>query len=262
MHTVNRPAGRPPELVNLANRGGEDFGPLAKSLDEAFAGVCAYCERRPGDGDPDLHTRYFTCDHFKPRHQLCHHDLEVGQCADNSPPHSPCCPIYDWDNLVYACWDCAGAKGGQWPNPNDSTDSYINPTSDADATDAPDAVFVYDTESGRILPREGISRNVRFKVERTILDLAMNDPRKALYQHERYATKARRTNLAELRAQWVKRLRATLDALAANDQEVLSFVIGEYVHTNSRFSSICRQFVQESEYRIYLTPPAPAAAQS
>lgn len=262
MHTVNRSADLPPELVNLANSGGEDFGPLAESLDEAFAGVCAYCERATRDDDPDLNTAFFTCDHFKPRHQLCHHDPAVGQCDDSPPPHSPHCPIYDWDNLVYACRSCADAKGGQWPRPGDSADSYINPINDADAADAPNVVFIYDTDSGRILPRDGINRTARYKAERTIGDLALNDPRRALHQGTRYAARARRINLADLRAQWVKRLRATLDALAANDQEVLSFVIGEYVHTSGRFSSICRQFVQESEYRIYLTPPAQSAWQS
>lgn len=262
MHTVNRPAEPPPGLVNLADNGGEDFGPLARSLDEAFAGVCAYCERATGDDDPDLNTAFFTCDHFKPRHQLCHHDPAVGQCDANSPPHSPYCPIYDWDNLVYACRSCADAKGGQWPRPGDSIDSYINPTGNADAVDAPNAVFVYDTDSGCIMPREGISRNVHDKAWRTIHDLELNKPRKALHQGTRYAAKARRINLAELRAQRVKRLRTTLDALAAIDQGALSFVIGEYIHISSRFSSICRQFIQESEYCIYLTPPAQAAAQS
>ena len=262
MHTVNRPVEPPPELVNLADRGGEDFGPLAKSLDEAFAGVCAYCERATRDDDPDLNTAFFTCDHFKPRHQICHHDPEVGQCGDNPPPHSAHCQIYDWDNLVYACQSCADAKGGQWPRPGDSVDSYINPIGDADATDAPNVVFVYDTDSGRIRPRNGVSSAARYKAERTIGDLALNDPRRALHQGTRYAAKARRINLAELRSQRVKRLRATLDALAAIDQGALSFVIGEYIHISSRFSSICRQFIQESEYRAYLNPPAQPVAQS
>lgn len=262
MHTVSRPADPPSELVSLANSGGDDFGPLAKSLDDVFAGVCAYCERTTRDDDPDLTTAFFTCDHFKPRHQLCHQDPTVGQCQDNPPPHSPDCPIYDWDNLVYACRSCADAKGGQWPRPGDSADSYINPADDADVVDAHNAVFVYDTDSGHILPRDDISRTARYKAERTIGDLALNDPRRALHQGMRYAAKARRINLAELRAQWVKRLRAVLDALAASDREVLSFVIGEYIHISSRFSSICRQYIQESEYRDYLTPPTSAAVQS
>lgn len=262
MHTVSRPAEPPPELVNLADSGGADFGPLAEAMDEAFAGVCAYCERTSGDDDPDLTTAFFTCDHFQPRHLLCHHDPAVGQCRDNPPPHSPDCRIYDWDNLVYACRSCADAKGGQWPRPGDSTDSYINPIGDADAVDAPDAVFVYDIDSGDILPRDGISRTDHNKALRTIGDLALNTLCPARHQGTRYAAQARRINLAELRAQWMKRLRATLDTFAVIDQGALSFLISEHIHSSSRFSSICRQYIQESEYGAYLTPPNPAAAQS
>ena len=254
MHAVNKPADAPPELVNLANSGGEDFGPLARPLDVDFAGVCAYCERRVGD-DELPQTRYHTCDHFKPRHLLCHHDPAVGQCCSGPPPHAPDCPIYDWDNLVYACRSCADAKGGQWPRPGDSADGYINPTAALDASDAPDAVFRYDTGNGTITVRDDATGVIGNNARRTIDDLALNAPRGPRHPGTRYAAQARRINLAELRSQWVKRLRESLDSIAAIEPGALRYVIDEHIHPGCRFSSICRQFVLDTaEYRQYLLP--------
>ncbi len=255
MHTINRPADVPAELVNLANSGGEDFGPLARPLDEVFAGVCAYCERTTDDDDADLKTGLFTCDHFKPRHLVCHHDPAIGQCAGVSPLHSANCPIYDWDNLVYACRSCADAKGGQWPRPGDSADGYINPAGARDAADAPEEVFVYDISGGRILVHDNISGVVRNNAQRTIDDLALNEPRRSpRHPGTRYAAKERWIDLAELRGQWVKRLREALDAIASGEPDALGYVIGEHIHPSCRFSSICRQFIQESGYGRYLVP--------
>ena len=252
MHTVNRPADVPAELVNLANSGGADFGPLARPLHEVFAGVCAYCERTTGDDDSDLNTRFFTCDHFEPRHLLCHHDPAVGQCSDNPPPHSADCLIYDWANLVYACRSCADAKGGQWPRLGDSANGYIDPSCDPAASDAPNAVFIYDTNSGRIFARDGLSEITRNNAQRTIDDLALNERRGPRHQGTRYAAKDRRINLAELRGQWVKRLQETLDRIGSAGPDVVGYVIGEHINPSCRFSSICLQFVQESKHSIYI----------
>ena len=260
MHTVSRPAEPPLELVNLARSGGEDFGPLARPLDSAFTGVCGYCERRTGDGDADLNTRFFTCDHFVPRHLICHH--EIGQCADNPPPHASDCPIYDWDNLMYACRSCADAKGGQWPRPGESADSYIGPTSSPNATDAPEHVFAYDISSGRILVRDGISRSARNNAQRTIDDLALNDRCGPRHQNTRYASKGRRVDLAERRQTWVEGLRHTLNSISKSERDLLRYVVSEYIYPGQRFSSICRQYIQESEYREHFTPPSQSAAQS
>lgn len=248
MHTVNRPVDAPEELANLASGGGEDFGPLARPLDEVFAGVCAYCERTTDDDDSDLNTRFFTCDHFEPRHLLCHHDPAVGQCADNPPPHSADCPIYDWANLMYACRSCADAKGGQWPRPGDSANGYIDPSGDPAAHDAPNAVFIYDTNSGRIFAYDELSETAKNNAQRTIDDLALNEPRGPRHQGTPYVAKNRRINLSELRGQWVKRLQETLEAITSAGPDVLGYVIGEHIHPSCRFSSICRQFIQESGY--------------
>ena len=254
MHTVNRPAEAPPELAGVVGDGSGDFGPLARPLHNAFDGVCAYCERTTNDEDPDLNTRFFTCDHFKPRHLLCHRDQDVGQCADSPPPHTPDCPIYDWDNLVYACRSCADAKGGQWPRPGESADGYINPVAKPDAGDAPDAVFTYDINSGAITVSDGMTVAIGNNARRTIDDLALNRSRGPRNQHTPYSAKARRINLAELRSQWIKRLSESLDMIATIEPGALPDVIGDHIKPGCRFSSICRQFVLESEYHQYLPP--------
>ena len=262
MHTINRPVAAPEELINLANSGGEDFGPLARPLDEVFAGVCAYCERTTGDDDPDLNTRFFTCDHFEPRHLLCHHDPAVGQCVDRPPPHSADCPIYEWANLVYACQSCADAKGGQWPQTGDSADGYINPTDAPNAADVPERVFAYSINTGRIFVRDSVGGVERNNAQRTIDDLALNDPCGPRHQNTRYAAKGRRVGLAERRQTWVEGLRHILSNIPNSQQDALRFVINEHIHPSCRFSSICRQFIQESGYGQYLMPTNQSAAQS
>ncbi len=260
MHSVSRPAEPPPELVNLANSGRADFGPLASPLDAVFAGVCAYCERGIRDDDADLSTRFFTCDHFLPRHLVCHH--EVGQCAGNPPPHSNSCPIYDWGNLMYACHSCADTKGGQWPRPGESADGYINPTGNPHSDDSPEAVFTYDIGAGAIMVHGSVIGTARNNAQRTIDDLALNTPRGPRNPGTRYAARDRRINLAERRSQWVKRFRESLDSLPALEPAILRSVIDAFIHPSGRFSSICRQYIQESEYREHFTPPSQSAAQS
>lgn len=254
MHTVNRPEDAPDELATLANSGGDDFGPLAHPLDGAFEGVCAYCERTTRDDDSDLITRFFFCDHFRPRHLLCHHDSAVGQCVDCPPPHSADCLIYEWSNLVYTCQSCADAKGGQWPRPGDSADGYINPIGALNATDVPEYVFAYSINTGRILVSDSVSGVARNNAQRTIDDLALNAPCGPRHQNTRYAAKGRRVDLAERRQTWVEGLRHILNNIPNSDEDALRFVIGEHIHPSCRFSSICLQFIQESGYGGYLVP--------
>ena len=243
MHSVSRPAVEPPELVNLRDMGGEDFGSLDAPLDRVFDGVCGYCERKPlwrsgqdgvGTQDTDLPDReglLFTCDHFRPRYLF---------------PSL----IYDWHNLVYACQPCNSVKGGQWPNEADEADSYINPCEDPVSPASPDSIFSYDLDSGRITVGIGITGVARANAVQTIRDLALNDPRGRIETTE-YSAEIRRISLAEGRGQWVRRLAMVLDAFRT-DPDALKFIIGEFTDRSARFSSICAQYIRESEYRIYL----------
>ena len=245
MHSVSRPATEPSELVNLRDMGGEDFGSLGAPLDRVFNGVCGYCERKPlwrsrqdgiGAQDTDLPDReglLFTCDHFRPRR------LYPGL-------------IYDWHNLVYACQPCNSVKGGQWPNESDEADSYINPCEDPSSPTAPDSVFSYDLNSGRITVGIGVAGVARVNAVQTIHDLALNDPRGRIETAE-YSAEIRRISLADLRRRWIENLKRTLDTIAEVAPTALADVVKGFSAPDARFSSIARQFVEESAYRRYLS---------
>ncbi len=264
MHNIPRNASEPTELKTLRQSGDADFGPLDAPLDAMFAGVCGYCERKPlwrsqqdgvGTNDTDLPDReglLFTCDHLRPRRLLCNPNAPVGQCTANLPPHRSNCAIYDWHNLVYACQPCNAVKGGQWPTDGDKAHSYINPCEHSDNPSAPDRVFEYDLDSGRLTVRGNVSGVPRANAVQTIRDLALNDPRGRIETTD-YSAGERRISLAELRLRWVSDLRKTLDIIVEVAPSTLTDVIRGFVSPDARFSSIARQFVEESRYRRYLT---------
>lgn len=264
MHTVERPESEPQQLYDLRQQGGENFGILNPVLDQLFGGVCAYCERQPlwraqGDGlgaqDTDLPDEpgvLFTCDHFQPRRLLCSQELSIGQCQENAPPHSPSCPIYDWHNLVYACQACNAVKGGQWPSEGDEANSYIDPCAERGSGNAPDSVFEYDLDNGEIKVRPGVTGIARANAEQTISDLALNYHRD-YEQSLALAAETRKVDLAALRHQWVIALKQSLDRLALLMPDLLPALVAGVVSPSARFSSICRQVVEQSEYRRYLS---------
>ena len=245
MHSVSRPVDEPAELAAIRESGNEIFGSLDAPLDFAFDGLCGYCERKPlwrsrldgaGVDDTDLPDReglLFTCDHFRPRRLF---------------PKL----IYEWNNLVYACQPCNSAKGGQWPSDADQADSYIHPCEDPDSPMAPDHVFEYDLDGGRLIAHRVADGTARANAVQTIRDLALNDPRGRIETAE-YSAGERRISLADLRKRWVQNLRRTLDTLLEVAPHELGAVISGFVSPEARFSSIARQFVAESRYSRYLS---------
>lgn len=264
MHTVRRPPSEPVELAELRQSGGENFGSLNRALDHIFGGVCVYCERLPpwrADQDglgiedtdlPDVPGQLFTCDHLKPRRLLCNDsDADVDKCQPPTPPHTQDCTIYNWDNLVYGCQACNGVKGGQWARDGDNAVSYIDPCVDPGSECSPDSVFAYELDTGRIVVRAEVTGNDRTNALQTIEDLALNFPREPI-ETRQYHAGARRVSLADLRRQWVRRLVSALEQFSNEGPDILRFLVAEFTHTSNRFSSICRQFIQESQYSRYL----------
>ena len=270
MHAVSRPKTEPSELALLRSSGSEDFGPMDPPLDEIFGGVCVYCERTPlsrspfgvGYEDTDLpNTRFFTCDHFRPRRLLCNSDPDVGRCCDTPPPHASDCPIYDWDNLAYACQSCADVKGGQWPSNQDG--SYVDPCAESGSGCGPNSVFTYEieisedgevneSESGIVKVRDEITGVLRTNGHMTIVDLALNFPRGPI-ESENFRAGERKVSLAEMRGRWVRHLQGTIEAFSNDaDQGLMQHIVREFVDPSCRFSSICRQYIATSKYNIYL----------
>ena len=244
MRNVSRPDAEPAELTELRQQDGEDFGRLGWSLDRVFDGVCAYCEREPlwrapedglGAQDSDLTDEegvLFTCDHFRPRRLFP--DL-----------------IYDWNNLVYACQACNGVKGGQWPGDADEADSYIDPCAEPSSGIDPNSVFEYRLDTGEIEVRAGITGVTRANAQQTIDDLALNrftTQREAILRD----AKVRRVHLPTDRRQRAKRVAETLENVAAITPHLLPVVVSSVVSPRARFSSICRQQVEQAGYGRYL----------
>ena len=263
MLTVERPVAEPAPLTHLKQEGGENFGILNVVLDQVFHGVCAYCERQPlwrapgaglGSHDTDLSDEDglpFTCDHLRPRRLLCSNEAHVGRCTDHTPPHDAGCSIYDWDNLIYACQPCNSVKGGQWAGEIAAASSYIDPCADPLAGNGPDAAFEYDLGSGEIKPRDGVAGSIRANAEQTIQDLALNYYR-GHEESTRLNADIRRVDLAALRHQWILALTQSLERLAMITPDLIPAVIASVVAPHARFSTICRQFIEQSEYRRYL----------
>ena len=244
MHTVERPGNEPSELTRLRQERSQDFGSLSHPLDRVFGGVCAYCEREPlwrapedglGAQDSDLTDEegvLFSCDHFRPRHLFP--DL-----------------IYDWNNLVYACQACNGVKGGQWPGDTDAADSYLDPCAEPLSGVDPNSVFEYSLDTGEIEVRAGVTGVTRANAQQTIDDLALN---RFTTQSEAVLrdTKVRRVHLPTYRQQRAKRVAETLENVAAITPHLLPVVVSSVISPRARFSSICRQQVEQAGYGHYL----------
>ena len=76
---------------------------------------------------------------------------------------------YEWDNWLLACTPCNRAKGDKWPSAG-----YVNPCADS-PPDHPESYFTYDTVTGEIIPRAGLSSPMRECANRMIADLKLND---------------------------------------------------------------------------------------
>jgi len=174
----------------------------------------------------------FTCDHFRPRRLFP--DL-----------------IYDWNNLVYACQACNGVKGGQWPGDADEADSYIDPCAEPSSGVDPNSVFEYCLDTGEIEVRAGVTGVVRANAQQTMDDLALNcftTQREAILRD----AKVRRVHLPTYRQQRARRVAETLENVAAITPHLLPVVVSSVVSPRARFSSICRQQVEQAGYGRYL----------
>ncbi len=250
MHAIDRPESEPLVLTRLRGKKSSDFGPMGAQLDKVFMGACAFCERTVNDDDVMKRDNgLFYCDHFRPRHAF---------------PGL----IYDWDNLLYVCGECAGVKGGQWPMADDPSNQFLEKIEGVVVTEYPDSVrnsdtdFCFNLSNGYLKPG---NVETPYQALRMIGDLALNEPEKLqkiprwnIASRQRGPNKTvtlRRTNLAEARLQRLRRLERVLILVSSREPdnaELLKYVIGEFTHPSVRFSSICKEFIAQSKYRLFL----------
>lgn len=124
---------------------------LRIKLCRRFHGICGYCEEEDTPG---------TLDHFKPKSVFP--DL-----------------VYEWSNWVFACKTCNQRKADKWP-----AGGYINPCA-CPPPERPENFFYFDLYTGEILPKQGLSPELRSRAWQTINDIGLNKyphPRRRLEQ--------------------------------------------------------------------------------
>ena len=109
-------------------------------LDDAFQGLCAYCEE---DYKGEV-------DHFRPKKRY---------------PEL----VYCWSNWVFSCHACNQSKGARWP-----AWGYVNPCAKSKLA-RPENYFTFDTQTGEILAKGQLTSYRRDKAQRTIEHLRLND---------------------------------------------------------------------------------------
>ena len=95
-------------------------------LSSVFFDLCGYCEEFcKGD-----------VDHFRPKSR----NPEL---------------VYEWSNWVLACHTCNSKKQQKWP-----AGGYVDPCAKSPSA-KPEAYFDFDTKTGQIFPRSGLSPHRR-----------------------------------------------------------------------------------------------------
>ena len=164
-----------------------------KNVSDVFASLCGYCEE----------TCKGDVDHFRPKSRF---------------PER----VYAWDNWVLACHTCNHKKSALWPR-----GGYVDPCAKSKPA-RPESFFEFDTKTGEILPKSGLTDARRRRADRMINDLKLN----AYYHLKKRAY----------------RLRSASEALATrsdtNDTKLIQFLASR----DTELSSVTRAWLQENGY--------------
>lgn len=109
-------------------------------LTTTFSDLCAYCEA----------VCKGEVDHFRPKSRF---------------PEL----VYEWSNWLIACHDCNHAKGDKWP-----ASGYVDPCAES-TSKRPEYYFDFDTLTGELVPKVGLTSTRRQKAQRMINDLRLNE---------------------------------------------------------------------------------------
>jgi uncharacterized protein (TIGR02646 family) len=213
MHAVDR--GRePPKLKAVRNkytprwvryyRDGEGNKPsddhwrkFQPDLSRVFSAICGYCEQ----------SCKGQVDHFRPKSRY---------------PQS----VYRWSNWILACPTCNQNKGEGWPS-----GGYVDPCAKTRSAQ-PEAYFAFDTMTGEIVPKPGLSPTRHRKASQVIDDLQLN----AYYHLKR-------------RVKWLAVVEAHLRSHDPEDPDHTEF-IRSIASRETDLSSITRAFLREHGYAV------------
>jgi len=132
--------------------------------------------------------------------------------------------VYEWTNWVFSCHDCNHAKANSWPQTG-----YIDPC-DASEDGRPEHFFNFDTQTGEILPRVGLSPPETSRAWDTIRGLDLNG-----FHHLRK------------RLSWLSALRLALAELALS-QSARAKLVRFAASRETSFSSIARTLLTQLGY--------------
>lgn len=109
-------------------------------VDRVFFSLCAYCE------------------------ELCRGEVEHFRPKSRFPQL-----VYEWSNWVFACHDCNHLKSDNWPS-----GGYIDPCAKSNPA-RPDNYFDFDTLTGEVIPKSGLTPTRLRKARQMIDDLRLNE---------------------------------------------------------------------------------------
>ena len=155
----------------------QDRNAIRSALRSDFGPICSYCQQLCQPARPRSQTDETpappdeeSIEHFRPR--------------DKFPSL-----IFDWLNLIYACYRCNQMKDGKWPVADDMktlfltrfysprytpVSEYVNPN-EADDLRPAQEFFDWDFETGEMMPSENLDRVDWSIARRTIFDIDLND---------------------------------------------------------------------------------------
>ena len=166
-----------------------------KQLFEVFFGICGYCEEEDKG----------EVDHFRSKSRF---------------PES----VYEWSNWIFSCHTCNSLKREKWPS-----SGYVDPCAGSQS-ERPENYFQFDTTTGEMIPKDGLSVARCNKVWKMIDDFHLNE-----YFH------------LKVRKKWLEVVRLILSESLAGNEQIHKFCTFVSSREN-RLSSITRIWLTENKY--------------
>ncbi len=164
-----------------------------ENVSNTFSSLCGYCEERC----------IGEVDHFRPKSKF---------------PER----VYKWDNWVLACHTCNSKKSKHWPS-----GGFVDPCAKSRGA-RPELYFDFDTKTGEILPKSGLTAARGRKANRMINDLELN-----VFYH------------LKNRVHWLRLISVALKAVNSTDnEEMIEFV----ALRETELSSFTRAWLQQHGY--------------
>ncbi len=171
---------------------------FSEPLRQRFVGLCAYCEKRCSG----------EVDHFRPKSQFP-------------------AMVYQWSNWLYACHDCNHKKGEKWP-----PGGYVDPCAKSRSAQ-PESYFDFQTATGRIFPKQGLSARRHSKAQRMIDNLGLND-----WHH------------LKNRVEWLELVSKAVPTNPDDETPETKAIRDKLISRDSQLSSVVRTWLSQQGYPI------------